>query len=127
MRYLALEGIRKAERSKERFEIREDFSPSDFLNVPFGIFHGEPISVKILFDKELGDYIRGRTWHPTQKVKATRDGEILLSMTASGKEEMKAWILGFGPKARVISSKTLRNEIKADLSKALARYKAADS
>jgi hypothetical protein len=29
-----------------------------------------------------------------------KDGTILLSMTASGKEEIKAWILSFGPKAR---------------------------
>jgi len=122
IRYLALEGIKKADRSKERFETREDFSVSDFLDVPFGIFHGEPISVKILFDKELADYIRGRTWHPTQKVKATEDGKILLSMTASGKEEIKAWILGLGPKATVISPQSLREEIKADLSKALEQY-----
>jgi hypothetical protein len=65
MRYLALEGIRKAERSKDRFEILEDFSTTDFLSVPFGIFHGKPIAVKILFDKELTSYIKGRTWHPT--------------------------------------------------------------
>jgi predicted DNA-binding transcriptional regulator YafY len=127
IRYLAVEGIKKAERSKERFEIHEDSSASDFLNVPFGIFHGKPISVKILFDKELADYIRGRTWHPTQKIKATGDGQILLSMAASGKEEIKAWILGFGPKAKVISPKSLRNEIEADLLRAFARYKGADS
>jgi predicted DNA-binding transcriptional regulator YafY len=51
----------------------------------------------------------------------------ILCSKASGKEEIKAWILGFGPKAKVISRKTLRNEIKADLSKALARYKTPDS
>jgi predicted DNA-binding transcriptional regulator YafY len=45
-------------------------------------------------------------------------------MTASGKEEIKAWILGFGPKVKVISPKTLRNEIEADFSKALAQYQA---
>ncbi len=84
------------------------------------------MSVKILFDKELGDYIRGRTWHPTQKVKATGDGKILLSMSASGKEEIKAWILALGPKAKVISPKSLRDEVEADLSRALARYRTAD-
>ena len=83
------------------------------------------MSVKILFEKELADYIRGRSWHPTQRVKAARDGKIILSMTASGKEEIKAWVLGFGPKAKVVSPKTLRDEIKGDLSKALARYKTA--
>jgi len=122
MRYLAVEGIKKAERSKGRFEIRGDFSASDFLAVPFGIFHGKPMSVKILFDKELVDYIRGRTWHPTQKVEAAEHGKILFSMSASGKEEIKAWVLGFGPKAKVISPKTLRNQVKEELSKAWLQY-----
>jgi predicted DNA-binding transcriptional regulator YafY len=39
----------------------------------------------------------------------------ILCSKASGKEEIKAWILGFGPKARVIAPKALRNEIEADL------------
>ncbi len=122
MRFLAVEGITKAERTKERFEIPEDFSISNFLNVPFGIFQGKPISVKILFDGELVSYIKGRTWHPTQKIKASKDGKILFSMTASGKQEIKAWILGFGARATVISPKTLRNEVEGDLSKALSQY-----
>ena len=29
-----------------------------------------------------------------------KDGRMFLSLTASGKEEIKAWILSFGPKAR---------------------------
>jgi hypothetical protein len=38
MRYFALEGIKKAERMKERFEIPADFSLSEFVNVRFGLF-----------------------------------------------------------------------------------------
>jgi predicted DNA-binding transcriptional regulator YafY len=41
-----------------------------------------------------------------------KDGRILFSMTASGKEEIKAWILSFGPKAKVISPTFLREEIE---------------
>ncbi len=123
MRHLAVEEITKAQRSRDRFEIPADFSVSDFLNVPFGIFQGKPLSVKILFDVELASYIKGRNWHPTQKIRASRNGEILFSMTASGKEEIKSWILGFGSKAKVISPKSLRNEIEEDISKALAQYR----
>ena len=123
MRHFALEGIKKAERMKERFEIPEDFSISEFLKVPFGLFHGKPITVKVIFDKELSDYIQRRTWHPSQKIKELKDGRILLTMTASGKEEIKAWILSFGPKAKVLSPKSLREEIKEDISKTLAFYR----
>jgi proteasome accessory factor B len=123
MRHFALEGIKKAERMKERFEIPEDFSISEFLKVPFGLFHGKPISVKVVFDKELSDYIQSRTWHPSQKIKELKDGRILLSMTASGKEEIKVWVLSFGPKAIVLSPKHFREEIRAEISQALAAYR----
>jgi predicted DNA-binding transcriptional regulator YafY len=122
MRHFELGGIKKAERMNERFEIPGDFSISEFLKVPFGLSHGKPITVKVVFDKELSDYIRRRAWHPSQKIKRLKDGRILLSMTASGKEEIKAWIFGFGPKAEVLSPKSLREEIKEDISKTLAFY-----
>jgi predicted DNA-binding transcriptional regulator YafY len=123
IRYFALEGIKKAEGLKERFEIPKDFSISEFLNIPFGLFHGEPITVKVVFDKELSDYIQRRTWHPSQKIRELKDGRILLTMTASGKEEIKAWILSFGPKVEVLSPRLLREEIKEDISKTLAFYR----
>jgi proteasome accessory factor B len=124
MRYFALEGIKKAERMNERFEIPESFSLEEFIKVPFGIFHGKPISVKIVFDKELSDYIQRSTWHPSQKIKKLKDGRTLLTMTASGKEEIKAWILSFGSKAKVLSPKSLQNEIVINLSKALEMHRA---
>jgi len=123
MRYFAIEGIKKAERMKDRFEIPEDFSTSDFLKVPFGLFHGKPITVKVVFDKELSDYIQRTIWHPSQKIKELKDGRILLTMTASGKEEIKAWVLSFGSKAEISSPKLLRKEIKAVLSEATSQYK----
>jgi proteasome accessory factor B len=123
MRHFALEGVKKAERMKERFEIPEGFSISEFLKVPFGLFHGKPISVKVVFDKELSDYIQSRTWHPSQKIKELKDGRILLSMTASGKEEIKVWVLSFGPKAMVLSPKHFREEVRAEISQALAAYR----
>jgi len=122
IRQFALEGIKKAERMRERFEIPEDFSISEFLKVPFGLFHGKPITVKVIFDKELSDHIQKHTWHPSQKMKELKDGRILLSMTASGKEEIKAWILSFGWKAKLLSPKFLREEMKADTLKTLILY-----
>jgi len=43
-------------------------------------------------------------------------------MTASGKEEIKAWILSFGSKVKVLSPKSLRAQIENDLSRNLASY-----
>jgi len=115
VRHFALEGIKKAEKMKERFEIPENFSIPEFLNVPFGLFHGKPISVKVIFDKELSDYIQRRTWHPSQKIKELKDGRILLTMTASGKEEIKAWLLSFGAKAEVLSPFYMEGDRELDI------------
>jgi predicted DNA-binding transcriptional regulator YafY len=123
MRHFALEGIKKAERKKERFEIPEDFSISEFFKIPFGLFHGKPINVKVVFDKELSDYIQRRTWHPSQKIKGLKDGRTLLTMTASGKEEIKAWVLSFGAKAKVVFPKSFQEEVKACLLKTLSYYR----
>jgi predicted DNA-binding transcriptional regulator YafY len=56
-------------------------------------------------------------------IKQLKDGKILFTMTASGKEEIKAWILSFGAKVKVFSHKFLREEIKEDISRTLAFYR----
>jgi predicted DNA-binding transcriptional regulator YafY len=125
MRYFALAGIKKAERSKERFSILEKFSPSKFFTASFGLFQGKPITLKVVFDPDLSDYIQRRKWHPSQRIKKLKDGKILLSIKASGKEEIKAWVLSFGPKAKVLSPLSLQKEIEADVQKMLLQYKAS--
>lgn len=125
MRHFSLEGIKTAQRMKERFEIPEDFSISGFVNIPFGMFHEKPITVKVVFDKDLSDYIQGKMWHPTQKIKELKDGRVLLTMMASGKEEIKAWILSFGARAVVLSPKLFQKEIQAELAKTFSNYRGA--
>lgn len=39
-----------------------------------------------------------------------KDGKTLLTVTASSKEELKAWILSFGPKAKMLSPTTGHSE-----------------
>jgi predicted DNA-binding transcriptional regulator YafY len=46
-----------------------------------------------------------------------KDGRVALSMTASGKEEIKAWIMNFGAKAEVISPRFLKEEIRKTFQK----------
>jgi predicted DNA-binding transcriptional regulator YafY len=70
----------------------------------------------------LSDYIQRRTWHPSQKIKELKDGRILLSMTVSGKEKIKAWILSFGPKVEVFYPKPFGEEIREGFWKASVRY-----
>ena len=124
MRYFVLAGIKKAQRSTERFSISEKFSPSKFFTASFGLFQGKPIALKVVFNPELSEYIQRRNWHSSERIKKLKDGKILLSLKASGKEEIKAWVLSFGPKAKVLAPLSLRKEIETDVQKMSLQYKA---
>ena len=41
----------------------------------------------------------------------------------AGLDEIKQWVMGFGPEAYVIEPERLRDMVKADLKKALVQYK----
>ena len=57
---------------------------------------GQPVPVAIDFDSRTAPYITERQWHPTQTIQTHCDGSITLRFTASGLNDIKRWILGYG-------------------------------
>ncbi|MCG9886203.1 MAG: WYL domain-containing protein [Cyanobacteria bacterium] len=57
---------------------------------------GRPVDVVIDFDAKTAPYIAERQWHHTQFIKTHGDGSITLSFTATGLNDIKRWILGYG-------------------------------
>lgn len=70
----------------------------------------------------MAPYIRERTWHPTQQLEPAADGAVTLTMTVDGLQEVAAWLLSFGPRARVLAPATLATEVQNQLREALAGY-----
>lgn len=63
-----------------------------------------------------------RTYFQDQEIQYQEDGSIIITMQTSGWDDVKRWVLGFGPKAVVLEPEELREEICQELSSCLSLY-----
>ena len=81
------------------------------------------MSVCIRFAPSWATYVREHSWHPSQKLERRRDGSVELRMEVGGTTELRNWVLSFGGGAEVLEPESLRDEVAAELERALARYR----
>ncbi len=72
---------------------------------------GRPESVVIEFQPEAAPYVLEREWHPSQTLEARVDGCVVLKMKVVIDWALTAWVLGFGPRARVVGPRRLAHQI----------------
>jgi proteasome accessory factor B len=121
-RTFAIERIRKAALTGERFEIPADFSAGELDRRLFGILEGPPQKIRIQFSPEVAYLLKERQWHPTQTIVTRKDGSVVLNMQAGGLEEVTSWVLSWGPHAKVLAPPTLVKDVKDELSAAARQY-----
>jgi proteasome accessory factor B len=96
------------------FEKDPNFSIREELGSSFGIYSGKgKHKVLIRFSARVADYIREKKWHPSQKVRLLRNGDLELQMTLSSLVEVERWILQWGGDARVIAPMELKESVRA--------------
>ena len=93
----------------------ENFNPEQVLDSAFNLTHGDPISVKIRFSKNEAPYIKEKSGAPTQHIREHPDGALTLSMTTSGRRDVKRWVMSFGKEATLLEPVDLRGEIEEEL------------
>jgi predicted DNA-binding transcriptional regulator YafY len=109
---LAVERIRSAEKLGEKFEYPDSYSPEKHTDGTFGIIDGPVTEVDLhILNPETVAYLRVRRLHRTQHFADRRDGTAILSMTVRGTDELRNWILGFGPWVKVLKPKDLAEEV----------------
>lgn len=122
-RVFALDAIVRAERLRgERFAYPADHDPVAFFRGRFGLIGGADVTVRVRFAKEVAHYVERRAWHPTQTLETEPSGDVVLTMRVAGTTEVSSWILSFGGTAEVLEPPALRDEIRAELARGLARY-----
>ena len=97
--------------------------PDDPFNSSMGVFVGRPETVELEFDARLAPYVRGRTWHASQRVEDQPGGGVRLTMDVSIDPALKSWILGFGAGVRVLRPTSLASAIADELKQALLNLK----
>ena len=115
IRNFSFDRIKHLELSKDSFNRPDDFSIEEHMKSSFGVFHGEPVKVKIWFAPEAAGYIKEKIWHESQIITDQEDGSIYFEAEVAGIFEIKTWIMGWGAKAKVIEPDILKKEIFSEI------------
>jgi proteasome accessory factor B len=120
-RTFAVNRVRRVSLREEHFSNEEALRGEAFPH-SLGVFQGPPVHVEVEFTREMAPYIKEREWHRSQRLTEHRDGRVTIAMEVSDDWALRAWILGFGPHARVVAPAALAEQIQADLEEAAAKY-----
>ena len=120
---LAIDRIRGLTLKEESFTVDTEFDLKQYETEAFGVMREKPMTVVVRFRADQAPYVREREWHPTQKLRALRDGRLELTFRAGGSFEITRWILGWGDAAEVVRPVSLRKEVAAILTSAADLYR----
>jgi proteasome accessory factor B len=124
VRTFALARISKPRNLNRRFVRPKDFSLDHMLGESFSAFESRNAQhVRILLDPLAAALASERRWHPSQKLTFRKDGSAELSLRVGLAPDLETWILGWGPRAKVLSPAALKNTIAAALRKAAMNYR----
>ncbi len=122
IRIFALDRIKALELTGESFETPENFNIDEFMRSSFGVFHGEPVRVRVWFAAEIAEYIGEKVWHNSQRLEPQNDGSVIFEAEVAGTEEIKYWVLKWGAKARVLAPDSLVEETRGEVEVMMANY-----
>jgi predicted DNA-binding transcriptional regulator YafY len=116
VRDFALQRVEQVALQDERFEIPESWSFERYSHGAFRIEKGAaPTLVQIRFAPRQAPWIREKSWHPTARIRDSRDGGCILTMRVAGLGEVKSWVLQFGAEAEVLKPRALRLAVRREL------------
>ena len=115
MRTFKVTRIVGAERTGEGFLIPDNFSINRYLEDSFRIGRGErKHNVKVRFKNKVAPWIREKLWHPKQKLKEEKNGDVTLEFPGSYLDEVFGWVMSWGAAAKVLEPRELRDRVRKE-------------
>ncbi len=108
--------------------VPEKFDLSKWLEHSFGVFRSgsqQLQTIRIRFSREAARYVKESRWHNSQKLTSQKDGSLLAEFQLPDTQEIKRWIMSFGPAATVLEPEELIAEVQRDLEKMRQSYQFA--
>lgn len=124
MRTFKIERVRRAEVTRDPYEIPADFDPRSLLANAWGIWYsqGEPVEVALKFSPNVARRVRETQWHPSEQEEAQPDGSILWRARIAEPKEMIPWIRGWGADCEVLAPEGLRKALEREARKMARVY-----
>ena len=122
MRMFVLDRIKMLKVTDERFTVPKDFNLDDFMRHSFKVMHDELYTVKVRISPSWARWVGEKIWHESQKITKLPDGSLEITFRVAGLDEIKRWILSFGPEPGVVEPEELNRIVQNDLNNCLAQY-----
>src|SRR5262245_12795845 len=114
IRTFAIDRVAAVSLDKQTFTPNREL-PDDVFGNSLGVNTGPPSRVEIEFAASVAPYIRARVWHPSQTVRESADGDLVVSLDVCHDAALRSWILSWGSSARVLSPASLAKQLRAEL------------
>ncbi len=101
----------------EYFTLDASFNLKEWSESSFGIFHDEPIQVKLKFKKEIADDVIKYKFHPKQQIKQQKNGAVVVTFRSSGTKSILWNIFKWGTNVEIVAPKQLKEQYKIMLKK----------
>lgn len=119
LRLYNLSNIKSMDIIDEYFDKDEKFSLESYANNSFGVYQEDPKQIVLKFDKSVAEDVKNFHFHPTQKIKEEKDGNIKLEFKAGGMLEICWHIFKWGDKVKIIKPESLKEDYKKLLEEAM--------
>ena len=96
--------------TEEYFTPDTSFNLKKWSESSFGIFHDNPVQVKLKFKKEIADDVMKYNFHPTQQIKQQKNGAVIVTFKSSGTKSILWNIFKWGTNVEIIAPKELREK-----------------
>jgi predicted DNA-binding transcriptional regulator YafY len=125
LRTYTINKIRNLKVLEECFDTDNNFSLHKYSERSFGIYQGELMDVVLEFNEKGSEYVRDYKYHfhPTQKNKKLKNGNLQVKFTACGAYEICHELFKWGELVEVKSPEELRTIYRKELEKLLKKYK----
>jgi predicted DNA-binding transcriptional regulator YafY len=117
VKHYKVDRIEDAEDCPTPFRMPPGFALEHHLAPSFAVYQreGQESHVIVNFAADVARYVEESKWHDSQALVRQPDGSLVADFRLSSTEEIKHWVLSFGPKAVVLGPKSLRDQIAAEL------------
>lgn len=119
----ALDRITRLEQTSEKFDVPDDFSPSEYFADAFGIVvdKSSPRKITIKADSTRAKYFRALPLHHSQEEMVT-DKYSIFTYRMRITRDLVSELLSYGPEVEVLAPVELRAMMRNELEKALLPY-----
>ena len=94
----------------------------DFMRHSFKVMHDELHTIKVRISPGWARWVGEKIWHESQKIAKLLNGSLEITFRVAGLDEIKRWILSFGPEVVVMEPEKLKEMVRKDLSRNLVQY-----